>query len=110
MDALRNENKRLKERINLILDSPEGKEYKRRKAREYYREYREKNPTGVVTRNDSGDDTGNNGVTVRSYEDPPKQVHPDDRKDQNKWMGDVMNKRAKTAKARHELKSTPDFT
>ena len=43
MDALRNENKRLKERINLILDSPEGKEYKRRKAREYYREYREKN-------------------------------------------------------------------
>jgi len=43
MDALRNENKRLKERINLILDSQEGKEYKRRKAREYYREYREKN-------------------------------------------------------------------
>ena len=43
MDALRNENKRLKERINLILDSPEGKEYKRRRAREYYREYREKN-------------------------------------------------------------------
>ncbi len=43
MDVLRNENKRLKERINLILDSPEGKEYKRRKAREYYREYREKN-------------------------------------------------------------------
>ena len=43
MDALRNENKRLKERTNLILDSPEGKEYKRRKAREYYREYREKN-------------------------------------------------------------------
>ena len=43
MDALRNENKRLKEQINLILDSPEGKEYKRRKAREYYRGYREKN-------------------------------------------------------------------
>ena len=43
MDALRNENKRLKQQINLILDSPEGKEYKRRKAREYYREYREKN-------------------------------------------------------------------
>ena len=43
MDALRNENKRLKEQINLILDSPEGKEYKRRKAREYGRAYREKN-------------------------------------------------------------------
>tara|TARA_Y200000002_G_C22677685_1_gene662781 strand:- start:872 stop:1099 length:228 start_codon:yes stop_codon:yes gene_type:complete len=43
MDALRNENKRLKERINLILDTPEGKEYKKRIAREYYREYREKN-------------------------------------------------------------------
>lgn len=43
MDALRDENKRLKQRIDLILDSPEGKEYKRRKAREYYREYREKN-------------------------------------------------------------------
>ena len=43
MDALRNENKRLKERINLILDTPEGKEYKKRMAREYYRGYREKN-------------------------------------------------------------------
>ena len=43
MDALRNENKRLKERINLILDTPEGKEYKKRIAREYYRDYREKN-------------------------------------------------------------------
>ena len=43
MDALRNENKRLKERINLILDTPEGKEYKKRIAREYYREYRKKN-------------------------------------------------------------------
>ena len=75
------------------------------------REYRKKNPTGVVTRNDSGDDTGNDGVTVRSYEDPPKQVHPDDRKDQNKWMGNVMNQRAKTAKARQDLKrSGPDFT
>ena len=74
------------------------------------RAYRKKYPTGNVTRNDTGDDTGNNDVTILSYEDPPKQVHPDDRKDQNKWMGDVMNKRAKTAKARHELKSTPDFT
>ena len=49
MDALRNENKRLKERINLILDSQEGKEYKRRKAREYYREYREKNKDKLLS-------------------------------------------------------------
>ena len=47
MDTLRKENKRLKEQINLILDSPEGKEYKRRKTREYYREYREKNRVKV---------------------------------------------------------------
>ena len=41
--SLRKENEKLKEQLKLIIDSPEGKEYKRRKAREYARAYREKN-------------------------------------------------------------------
>ena len=70
------------------------------------REYRKKYPTGNWTRNDTGDDTGNLGVTTRELVPPPKQVHPDDRIKQNAWVGNVMNQRAKTAKARHNLKKS----
>ena len=43
VEALRAKNKLLNEKIKELLDSPEGKTYKNRKAREYYKVYRDKN-------------------------------------------------------------------
>jgi|TARA_R110000787_G_scaffold75582_1_gene167193 hypothetical protein len=43
VEALRAKNKLLNEKIKELLDSPEGKAYKNRKSREYYRTYRDKN-------------------------------------------------------------------
>tara|TARA_R110000803_G_scaffold41805_2_gene89808 strand:- start:1504 stop:1743 length:240 start_codon:yes stop_codon:yes gene_type:complete len=41
--ALRDKNKFLYKKIQEFIDSPEGIEYKKRKSREYYRIYRDKN-------------------------------------------------------------------
>tara|TARA_R110000796_G_scaffold1443_3_gene5787 strand:+ start:812 stop:997 length:186 start_codon:yes stop_codon:yes gene_type:complete len=43
MDSLRKTIKELKEEKKLFMDSPEGIAYKKRKAREYYKVYREEN-------------------------------------------------------------------
>ena len=43
LDALRKQNKSLKNTIKAFLKSAEGKEYKKRKARECARVYRDKN-------------------------------------------------------------------
>ena len=43
LDALRKQNKSLKNTIKVFLKSAEGKEYKKRKSREYQKAYREKN-------------------------------------------------------------------
>tara|TARA_R110000737_G_scaffold67182_3_gene95238 strand:- start:5 stop:244 length:240 start_codon:yes stop_codon:yes gene_type:complete len=43
VEALRAKNKLLNEKIKELLDSPEGKAYKKRKTQEYYKVYRDKN-------------------------------------------------------------------
>ena len=43
MDSLRKTIKELKQEKKLFMDSPEGIAYKKRKAQEYYKVYREKN-------------------------------------------------------------------
>ena len=43
MDSLRKTIKELKEEKKCFMDSPEGIAYKKRKAREYYKVYREEN-------------------------------------------------------------------